>query len=651
MTAMLDELDDIPQSMRDARRWLLWKSIPVPGKKPRKVPFYVNGQPRNGVLDTAADWEQLSDFDAAAHALASGQYTGLGFALGPDGTGNHWQGVDLDNIAAHADLRIIGDDLPGYTETSPSGQGMHAIGYGRPFTPLGSNGTGIEAYSAGRYFTVTGAEAGIGAPTCLAAFVDQVLRPRHTLTAVAQIHSAAVLDFATNEQLAELRSALAAMRSDDRDLWVANGQRLKRLGEQGRALWMEWSQQSDKFDPLDAARVWDSFTADRTGFAAVFAEAQRRGWVNPLAGHSPAPTKPAFQPRVDDPYWGFKFAPDLVKDLGPTRWLVSKLLPEDCTAVLYGPSGTLKSFVMIDLALSIAHGVPWQGKTTKKRTVFYLAGEGEQGFAKRLAAWCLSKGHKPPAGFAFRQIPAIQDESQLDQLVETIRAIAAERGEAGLIIIDTLFTALNGGDENSGKDMGLIISAMKRLRVEFGAAVVAVHHTGKVGEAARGHSSLPSGMDVMFYAKPGPVPLTVEVTNPKQKDGAEHPSMLLQASVYELPIEGEDGERETSLVLSDPSAALMETYQARAKATEETAAGKRPAHRPVGTGGNQTAILEVLSDLIRAGRLPDEAALRAAAQDRGMEKSAAWHAVKTLIRSGAIVKVGELLRLADSEDP
>ena len=106
-------------------------------------------------------------------------------------------------------------------------------------------------------------------------FVDKVLRPRHAPTPVATIHSAEVIEFVTPEQVVELRSALASMRSDDRDLWVANGQRLKKLGEAGRALWMEWSQQSDKFDPADAARVWDSFTADRTGYQAIFAEAQR----------------------------------------------------------------------------------------------------------------------------------------------------------------------------------------------------------------------------------------------------------------------------------------------------------------------------------------------------------------------------------------
>lgn len=641
VSATADDFAALPSAMAEARRWLLWRLIPAtdPTKKPRKVPYYVCGTPRNGVLDTDEDLSRLATLDAALVALASGSYTGLGFALGPDGTGNYWQGIDLDNITDQPALRLLSDDLPGYTETSPSGKGTHAIGYGRAFSALGSNGSGIEAYSSGRYFTVTADEAGLHNPVCLADFVERVLAPKHGRHAAPA--PATVLDFASAQTLAELRSALASMRSDDRDLWVSNGQRLKRLGEQGRALWMEWSQQSDKFDPADAARVWDSFTADRTGYQAIFAEAQRRGWLNPLSNAALPSRAPVFVPKSDDPYWGFKFAPDMVANIGPTRWLVRKLLPEDCTAVLYGPSGTLKSFVMIDMALSIATGSPWQGKETKQRTVFYLAGEGEQGFAKRVVGWCMKHAMQAPDGFAFRQMPRIQDASQLDQLVEAIRGIEAERGQAGLIIIDTLFTALDGGDENSGKDMGQIIAAMKRLRMEFGAAVVTVHHTGKIGETARGHSSLPSGMDVMLYAKPGPVPLTVEISNPKQKDGAEHAPMLLQASVIPLGIVGEDGEVETSLVLDNPAGELLAS-QGRAKRTEEGEA--KAAGRPAGSGPHQAAARVRLIAMIQEGQLVTEAMLRDELKAQGLNRNQAWYAVKNQIDAGEIVLVDGFLR-------
>jgi RecA-family ATPase len=81
----------------------------------------------------------------------------------------------------------------------------------------------------------------------------------------------------------DLRSALTAIRSDDRELWISMGMALKGLGDVGRSLWLEWSQTSEKYDPQDAARVWDSFKPEHTGYAAVFAEAQRQGWVNSSA--------------------------------------------------------------------------------------------------------------------------------------------------------------------------------------------------------------------------------------------------------------------------------------------------------------------------------------------------------------------------------
>lgn len=86
----------------------------------------------------------------------------------------------------------------------------------------------------------------------------------------------------TQQTVDDLRSALAAIPSDDRDLWVRMGQALKQLGEPGYELWIEWSQKSEKFDAHDAERVWASLSGDRTGLAAVFAEASRNWtWKNP----------------------------------------------------------------------------------------------------------------------------------------------------------------------------------------------------------------------------------------------------------------------------------------------------------------------------------------------------------------------------------
>lgn len=97
----------------------------------------------------------------------------------------------------------------------------------------------------------------------------------------------------TRETLAELRSALGAIPSDDRGLWVRLGLALATLGEPGRELWLEWSRTSSKFNAEDAERVWRSLVPRITSSRVVFAEAQRRGWRNPLAGRSESRQEPA----------------------------------------------------------------------------------------------------------------------------------------------------------------------------------------------------------------------------------------------------------------------------------------------------------------------------------------------------------------------
>jgi hypothetical protein len=259
------------ETMKLARRWLL--------SNPSKQPFYIDGRPRSGTLDSPEDILRLSTFDHAVAAHAKkGTGWNLGFALGPDGTGNVWQGIDLDKVATNR-LSDLANNLPGYVEVSVGGEGAHAVGYGRPFATLGSNGTGVEAYSNARYFIVTNRPVRDGGLTCLANYVEIQLAPRHVSARVSG--AAAPATFIAPHIVSALRSALNHLRSDDRDLWITIGLALKELGEVGRGLWLDWSQMSEKFDPRDAARVWDSVKPHSTGYQAVFAEAQRRGWINP----------------------------------------------------------------------------------------------------------------------------------------------------------------------------------------------------------------------------------------------------------------------------------------------------------------------------------------------------------------------------------
>ena len=72
----------------------------------------------------------VAGFEDAFMALQRGGHTGLGFALGPDGTGQYWQGIDFDHLDQHPELVKLISAVPGYKERSPSGNGIHAVWLG-----------------------------------------------------------------------------------------------------------------------------------------------------------------------------------------------------------------------------------------------------------------------------------------------------------------------------------------------------------------------------------------------------------------------------------------------------------------------------------------------------------------------------------------
>ena len=59
----------------------------------------------------------------------------------------------------------------------------------------------------------------------------------------------------------------------------------------------------------------------------------------------------------------------------------------------------------------------------------------------------------------------------------------------GLIFIDTFARSMPGGDENSAKDVGVVVDALDVVRQASGAAVFALHHSTKEGSSARGLSA------------------------------------------------------------------------------------------------------------------------------------------------------------------
>jgi DNA-binding transcriptional ArsR family regulator len=174
--------------------------------------------------------------------------------------------------------------------------------------------------------------------------------------------------------------------------------------------------------------------------------------------------------------------PDDLRMLPPVQWLVAGLLPVNDLACLYGASGVGKSFVALDLALTIAQHHP----------VTYIAAEAIASYTTRVGAW--ESFHQRQAG-EIGFIPnaiALSDSGTIGMLLATLADVRPR-----VIVVDTLAQCMAGLDENSAQDMGRAMAGADAIRVATGAAVLLVHHTGKAGIEERGSSALRGACAVM----------------------------------------------------------------------------------------------------------------------------------------------------------
>ena len=207
-------------------------------------------------------------------------------------------------------------------------------------------------------------------------------------------------------------------------------------------------------------------------------------------------------------------------------WLIPGLIPEGETIMLYGPTQSYKSFVALDVALSVASGAPtFAGKPMRAGPVFYAALEGRVGIMKKRApAWLKAKGMAPDFPFYVGPGPVFNDaDSCMAWVKDTKERLAGRR--AGMIFFDTTAKLMAGMDENSAKDMGELIRWFDHLAIEFDCPIVAVHHTGRLksGEVvhSRGSSAADGGFGSIITCLANRDAKMVKVQVQKHKDAEE----------------------------------------------------------------------------------------------------------------------------------
>jgi len=212
-------------------------------------------------------------------------------------------------------------------------------------------------------------------------------------------------------------------------------------------------------------------------------------------------------------------------------WLLRGVLERDTFALIFGDPGCGKSFLAIDWACRIATGTAWRGHEVKAAPVVYVAGEGRQGFGRRIRAW----GEHNGVGLADAPLyaapaVAIADMNELIRLVSAVQSLPAP---PALIVLDTLARCFGGGDENSTQDMSKFVSACDALRRHYGCTILVVHHTGHADKnRARGAIALKAALDAEYrLVKDDKLLLTAT----KMKDAEMPAPIAMELVTVELP--------------------------------------------------------------------------------------------------------------------
>jgi RecA-family ATPase len=203
------------------------------------------------------------------------------------------------------------------------------------------------------------------------------------------------------------------------------------------------------------------------------------------------------------------------------RWLLKDLVVLGKVGAVVAPGGSSKSQWMLQLAVSVATGIPlaehWEVGETGGVMVFFAEDDDDEIHRRlhRVQNHLTIAGHRTALAplaerlFIFSTIGTdtlLTKKGQTGEVsatftVDRIVALASQIPDLKLIVIDP-GSRFRGGEENSNEDATRFVEALEKLAQQTGATVMLAHHanknssnTGEVNQgASRGASALTDGL-------------------------------------------------------------------------------------------------------------------------------------------------------------
>lgn len=196
----------------------------------------------------------------------------------------------------------------------------------------------------------------------------------------------------------------------------------------------------------------------------------------------------------------------------PTRWRLVGIIPADGLAVLAGRKKTGKSWLALEIAQTVAQGIPFLDRPTAQTPVVYVCLEDG---APRLQSRLQRQQAQPglPITYCFGPLYPLDGDEGHDQL----QALIA-RTNCGLLILDTFAAARSArADENDAAAMAAITNRLRETARSQRCSILLVAHHGKkhggdAGDDIRGSSAIGAASDANLglYRSPTGYALHVE---------------------------------------------------------------------------------------------------------------------------------------------
>jgi hypothetical protein len=185
-------------------------------------------------------------------------------------------------------------------------------------------------------------------------------------------------------------------------------------------------------------------------------------------------------------------------------WLIDSLWSDEAVGFIGGAPKCCKSWLGLDMAVSVASATPCLGRFHVARpgpALVYLAEDSLSNVRARIAALCRQREvNLADLDLFVVTAPSLRLDLDEDQtrLDATLRAIRPR-----FLLLDPL-VRMHRIDENSSADISLLLGRLRHIQREHHLAIAIVHHMSKrsraqLGQALRGSTDLHAFSDSAAY--------------------------------------------------------------------------------------------------------------------------------------------------------